>query len=71
MMSVPVEHARERVNEQCLGEAWHADNQAVAADEERDEHLIDGVLLSDDDLAELGNDPITAGLHLLGQGDVV
>ena len=45
---------RERVDEQRLREAGHADEEAVAAGEERDEHLLDDVVLPDDELAQLG-----------------
>ena len=34
-----VEHARHRVDEQRLGQAGRADDQAVAADEQRHQHL--------------------------------
>ncbi len=32
----------------------HADDQAVAADEQRQQHLMDDLLLADDQLAQLG-----------------
>ena len=59
-------------DEQRLGQAGHADEQAVAAGEERDQQLIDGLLLADDDLAQLGADAAAAfddtGDDFLGWG---
>ena len=50
------EAQRERVgdgaDEQRLGEAGHADEEAVAAGKERDEHLVDDLLLTDDAAAD-------------------
>ena len=66
-----VEHARERVNEERFGEPWHADDEAVAADEERQQHLGDDVLLPDDQLAQLDEDALAPPFHALGQRKVV
>ena len=41
--------------------------QAVAAGEQRDQHLIDDLVLADDDLAQLGEDPLAALLDALGE----
>ena len=41
----------QRLDEQRLGQPGHADEQAVAAGEQRDQHLIDDLVLADDDLA--------------------
>ena len=60
-----------RVDEQRLGQARHADDQAVAADEQRQQHLLDDVLLPDDQLAQLADDLIAADLHPVGQRDVI
>ena len=38
----------------------HAGDQAVAAGEERDEHLLDDLVLPDDDFAQLGENPLAA-----------
>ena len=38
----------------------HARDEAVAAREERDEHLFDDLVLTDDDLAELGENALAA-----------
>ncbi len=62
---------RQRRDEQRLRQAGHADDQAVAADEERQQHEIEHVLLADDLLAQLGDDLRAARLHLVGERDVV
>ena len=49
----------------------HADDQAVAADEERQQHELDDVALADDPLVQLRDDLLAAGVHLVGQRDVV
>ena len=49
----------------------HADDQAVAADEQRQQHQLDDVGLADDALLQLGDDLLPAGVHLVGQRDVV
>ena len=66
-----VEDARHRVNEQRLGQAGSADDQAVAADEQRRQHLRDDLVLTDDDLLQLGDDLLAAGIHAVGKRDVV
>ena len=43
----------QRRDHQRLGEAGHADQQAVAAGEDRDEELVDDLVLADDDLRHL------------------
>jgi hypothetical protein len=49
-----VEDARDRMNEQRLRQAGHANDERVATREERDEDLLDDVVLSDDELPQLG-----------------
>jgi hypothetical protein len=68
---VEVEHARDGVHEQRLGEAGHADDQAVAAGEQRHEHLLDDVVLADDELPELADDLLVTGAKLVREGNVV
>ena len=63
-VELEVEHLRERPDEQRLRQAGHADDQAVAADEQRQQHLIDDVVLPDDELAELGDDLLLAAFIL-------
>src|SRR2546427_3172524 len=45
-----IQHLRHGVDEQRLGKAGHADDEAVAAHEQREEHLLDHVRLSHDEL---------------------
>ena len=66
-----VEHARHRVNEQRLGQPGRADDQAVAADEQRHQHLLDDLVLPDDDLLQLGDDLPAARIHPVGERDIV
>ena len=51
-----VEHVRQRGDEQRLGQAGHAHEEAVAAAEERDEQVLDHVALADDALLDLLDD---------------
>ena len=55
-LEIEVEDVGQRPDQQRLGEAGHAGDQAVAAGEQRHQHLVDDVVLSDDDLAKLGED---------------
>jgi hypothetical protein len=52
-LEIEIEDVGERLDEQRFREARHAGDQAVAAGEQRDEHLIDDLVLADDDLAQL------------------
>lgn len=49
---VQAEHRAHRLDQLGLGEARHADEQAVAAGEQGDERKIDHLLLAEDDLAD-------------------
>ena len=53
-LEVEVEDLGERLDQQRLGQARHAGDQAMAAGEQRDQDLFDDLVLADDDLAELG-----------------
>ena len=66
-----VEHLRQRVDEQRLREPRHADDQAVAAGEQRQQHLLDDVFLADDELVQLGDDLVVSGLEPVGERNVV
>ncbi len=66
-----VEHAGHRVNEQRLGQTRGADDQAVATDKQRHQHLRDDLVLTDDDLLQLGDDLLAAAVHAVGKRDVV
>ena len=57
-LNVEVEDLGERLDQQRLGQPGHAGDQAVAAGEQRDQHLIDDLVLADDDLAQLGEDAV-------------
>jgi hypothetical protein len=59
------------VNQQRLGQSRDADDQAVAADEERQQHELHRVALADDELLELRDDLIAAVLHPIGQRHVI
>ena len=43
------EHGAERLDELRLGEARHADEQAVAAGQDRDQGQVDDLFLAEDD----------------------
>jgi hypothetical protein len=69
-VELEIEHLGERADEERLGEARDADDQAVAADEQRQQHLIDDIALADDELGQLFFDALAAGIHLVGERDV-
>ena len=70
-VELQVEHLRQRRDEQRLRQPGHADDQAVAADEQRQQHELDDVALADDALLQLGDDLLAADVHLVGERDVV
>ena len=70
-VELEVDDLGQRRDQQRLGEAGHADDQAVAADEQRQQHQVDHVVLADDQFLQLGDDLLPAGVHLVGQRDVV
>ena len=57
--------------EQRLRQARHADDQAVAAGEQRQQHVLDHFLLTDDELVQLGDDLVVSGFEAVGERDVV
>ena len=59
-LEAQVEDLGQGADQQRLGQAGHAGQQAVAAGEERDQQLIDGLVLADDDLAQLVADAAAA-----------
>ena len=61
----------ERADQQRLGQARHADQQAVAPAEHRDQHLLDDLLLPDDDPRELRRHPLVGGVEGLDGLEVV
>ena len=70
-IELQLEHFRERRDQQRLREAGHADDEAVAADEEREQDQLDDVVLADDPFAELVDDLLPADFHLVRERDVV
>ena len=66
-LEVEIEDVGERLDQQRLRQARHAGDQAVAAGEQRDEHLLDDFVLPDDDLAELGENALAAFGDSLGR----
>ena len=65
-----VQRVGQRADHQRLGQARHADEQAVAAGEDGDEQLLEHALLADDDLAQLLADAAVAVVEPLDGGDV-
>ena len=60
-----LEALRQRLDEQGLAETGDAFEQHVSAGEETGEHVIDHVIVADDDLADLGAEGLEAGHELL------
>ncbi len=58
---------RQRAHQQRLGRARQAGDQAMAADEQRDQQLLDDFVLADDELAHLGADLPEGRLETLDQ----
>ena len=65
-LEAEIENLGDRLDEQRLCQPGYARQQAVAAGEERDEHLLDDFVLSDDDFAQLAQDPFAAFLDFGG-----
>jgi hypothetical protein len=70
-VELELQHLRQRRNQQRLRQPGDADNQAVAADEERQQDQLDDVRLADDAFAELGDDLLSPHFHLVREADVV
>ena len=51
-LKLDVQNSRQRADHQRLGQAGHAFQQAMAAGENGGEHLLDDVVLPDDDLLQ-------------------
>ena len=66
-----VERLRERLDEQRLREARHADHEAVAARENRKQDELNGSVLTDDQLAQFRANLVAAGLEPVGMRNVV
>ena len=65
-LEVEIEDVGERLDQQRLRQPGHAGDQAVAAGEQRDQHLLDDLVLADDDLAQLGENALAARRDFLG-----
>ena len=63
-LEVAADRLRERLDRHRLGEARHALDEQVAAGEQGDEHPLEQVVLADDDLLDLVQEP----LHRDGAG---
>ena len=59
------------VDQQGLGQAGDADEEAVAAGEDGDQELLDDLSLADDDLAHLGLEALEGVAEAFDGGDVV
>ena len=57
---------RDRLDEERLGQTRDTGDEAVATGEERHQDLVDDRVLPDDDLADLGEDALTAVGNSLG-----
>jgi hypothetical protein len=58
-----MEDLSDGLDEQGLGQPGHAGQQTVPAGEERNQHLIDDVVLADDDFAELAKNATSPLLY--------
>ena len=59
------------MDHQGLGQAGHADQQAVAPGEDRDQQFLEDRVLAHDDLGHLGLEPGECILQALDGGEVV
>ena len=66
-----VEHARERAHHERLRESRHADQQTVAIGQDGYQEFLDHRVLTDDDLLDLTEDPVTRSGKRLDGGDIV
>ena len=68
---IQAEHDAERLDQLGLGEAGNADQQRVAAGQQRDQRALDHAFLAEDDPADAVPDPGNIGQRLFGLGDHV
>ena len=59
-LEIQIQDVSECLDEEGLGQPGNPRNQAMTGGEERDQHLLDGFVLSDDDLPQLGEDALPA-----------
>ena len=69
-VEVEVEDVGHRLHDERLGEAGHAGDDAVAADEQRQHDLVEDLVLADDLLAQLVEDRLVPVAQAVGEGDV-
>ena len=71
-LEADVEDLGDRADHQRLGQPGHADQQDVAAGEDRRQDLLDHLALADDDLAQLGDHHVARVAELVEElGDPV
>ncbi len=68
--NVQVERLRDRLHEQRLGEAGDADEEHVAAGEQRRDEIVDDLVLADDAAPDLFDQRRARARELLEQLDV-
>ena len=66
---IEAEHHAQRLDQLGLGEPGNADQQRVAAGEQRHQRALDHGLLAEDDAADAGADSGNVGQRLFGLGD--
>ena len=66
-LELEIEHLGDGAHEHRLREAGHADEQHMAARDDRGEHVLHDLLLPDDGLADLLEDALGVPSHLLDQ----
>ena len=59
------------MDQQGLGQAGHAHQQAVASGKEADERLLDDGILADNHLAQFGGNPAAGLVQALGERGIV
>ena len=64
-LKVQMENLRDGFHEQRLGESGRAGDEAMPTGEQRNEQLLNDILLADDNLGQLGLDARAAGFDLL------
>jgi hypothetical protein len=70
-VELQIQDPRQRRDQQRLGQARDADDEAVATDEERQQHELDDVALADNPLLQLVDDLLPPAIHLVREGDIV
>jgi hypothetical protein len=66
-LGIDAEHLAQRIDQLGLGEARDADQEDVAARQDRDQRLLNRLLLAEDDLAKLPAHQVDALAEILDQ----